>query len=215
VRSLKDCVIKICGITRLDDAQHAVREGATALGFVFWPESPRVVGVAQAAEIIEALPSGITPVGVFVNESAAQVRDVMRRTGIKVVQLHGDERPEDFDLRCPILKSVTLDAMADAFHRWPTDTTWLLDAADPVRRGGTGVQIDWDRAHAAARQYKVVLAGGLTPANVEEAIRTVQPFGVDVSSGVESSPGIKNAEKVTSFVMNARRAFVSMSSQFS
>jgi phosphoribosylanthranilate isomerase len=212
---MKDSLIKICGITRLIDAQHAVREGATALGFVFWPKSPRAVGVTQAAEIIAALPNGITPVGVFVNESAAQVRDVMRTTGIKVVQLHGDERPEDFDLGCPILKAVTLDAMTDAFHRWPADTTWLLDAADPVRRGGTGVQIDWGRAHAAARQCKVVLAGGLTAANVEEAIRTVQPLGVDVSSGVESSPGIKHAEKVASFVMNARRAFVSMSSQLS
>jgi len=206
-------VIKICGITRLGDAEHAVRAGATALGFVFWRKSPRRIGVAQAAAIIAALPDGVATVGVFVNERAARVRDVIRTTGIKVVQLHGDEPPEDFDLERPIVKSVTLDAMADAVRRWPSSTTWLLDAADPVRRGGTGVQIDWERAHAAARHHKVVLAGGLTPANVEAAIRAVQPFGVDVSSGVEASPGIKDGEKVASFVTNARRAFASMSAQ--
>ena len=203
-----DPILKICGITRLVDALHAVREGATALGFVFWPDSPRRISPEQAREIIAVLPSEVTPVGVFVNEPPDGVRDVVSTTGIKAIQLHGDEVAHDFDfLECPILRSVTLDEMSERSRRWPAGTTWLLDAADRVRRGGTGVPIDWSRAYAVARHNKVVLAGGLTPSNVEEAIRTVQPFGVDVSSGVESSPGIKDVEKVASFVMNARRAF--------
>jgi phosphoribosylanthranilate isomerase len=203
-----DPILKICGITRLVDALHAVREGATALGFVFWPDSPRRISPEQAREIIAVLPSEVTPVGVFVNEPPDGVRDVVSTTGIKAVQLHGDEVAHDFDfLECPILRSVTLEEMSERSRRWPAGTTWLLDAADRVRRGGTGVPIDWSRAYAVARHNKVVLAGGLTPSNVEEAIRTVQPFGVDVSSGVESSPGIKDVEKVASFVTNARRAF--------
>jgi phosphoribosylanthranilate isomerase len=203
-----DPILKICGITRLVDALHAVREGATALGFVFWPDSPRRISPEQAREIIAVLPSEVTPVGVFVNEPPDGVRDVVNTTGIKAVQLHGDEVAHDFDfLECPILRSVTLEEMSERSRRWPAGTTWLLDAADRVRRGGTGVPIDWSRAYAVARHNKVVLAGGLTPSNVEEAIRTVQPFGVDVSSGVESSPGIKDVEKVASFVTNARRAF--------
>ena len=203
-----DPILKICGITRLVDALHAVREGATALGFVFWPDSPRRISPEQAREIIAVLPNEVTPVGVFVNEPPDGVRDVVSTTGIKAVQLHGDEVAHDFDfLECPILRSVTLEEMSERSRQWPAGTTWLLDAADRVRRGGTGVPIDWSRAYADARHTKVVLAGGLTPSNVEEAIRTVQPFGVDVSSGVESSPGIKDVEKVASFVTNARRAF--------
>ena len=192
-----DPILKICGITRLVDALHAVREGATALGFVFWPDSPRRISPEQAREIIAVLPSEVTPVGVFVNEPPDGVRDVVSTTGIKAVQLHGDEVAHDFDfLECPILRSVTLEEMSERSRRWPAGTTWLLDAADRVRRGGTGVPIDWSRAYAVARHNKVVLAGGLTPSNVEEAIRTVQPFGVDVSSGVESSPGIKDPGKL-------------------
>jgi phosphoribosylanthranilate isomerase len=203
-----DPILKICGITRLMDALHAVREGATALGFVFWPNSPRRISPEQAREIIAVLPKEVTPVGVFVNEPPDHVRDVVSTTGIKAVQLHGDETAHDFDfLECPILRSVTLDEIGETSRRWPAGTTWLLDAADRVRRGGTGVPIDWSRASSVARHHKVVLAGGLTPSNVEEAIRTVQPFGVDVSSGVESSPGIKDVEKVATFIMNARRAF--------
>ena len=200
--------IKICGITRLVDALHALQQGATALGFVFWPNSPRAIVPGDAREIIAALPEGVMTVGVFVNESAQQVQDVVAASGVRAVQLHGDERPQDFEfLAQPLLRSVTLDHLDKTSRGWPTDTTWLLDAADRVRRGGTGMAIDWSRAYPVARHYKVVLAGGLTPSNVEEAIRTVQPFGVDVSSGVESSPGIKDVEKVASFVMNARRAF--------
>lgn len=200
--------IKICGITRVADALHALQQGATALGFVFWANSPRAIEPRDAREIIAALPDGVMTVGVFVNGSAQQVQDAVAASGVRAVQLHGDERPHDFEfLAQPLLRSVTLEEMSERSRRWPAGTTWLLDAADRVRRGGTGVPIDWSRAYAVARHNKVVLAGGLTPSNVEEAIRTVQPFGVDVSSGVESSPGIKDVEKVASFVTNARRAF--------
>ena len=211
MRSSNDGFIKVCGITRLEDALHAVQQGATALGFVFWPTSPRAISPEAARPIIAALPNGVTPVGIFVNEPPEQVREVVSASGIKAVQLHGDEAPEDFEfLECPLLRSVTLDGLDETSRGWPSQTTWLLDASDHVRRGGTGVPIDWDRASVVARHHTVVLAGGLTPLNVEEAIRMVRPFGVDVSSGVEASPGIKDFEKVSTFLVNARRAFAAL-----
>jgi phosphoribosylanthranilate isomerase len=203
-----DPILKVCGMTRLVDALHALQQGATALGFVFWPTSPRAISPQEAREIIAALPPGTTSVGVFVNEPPEQVREVVTVSGVTAVQLHGDEDPERFDfLECPLLRSVTLDDLDETSRGWPKETTWLLDASDRVRRGGTGMPIDWDRAAVVARHHKVVLAGGLTPSNVEEAIRTVRPFGVDVSSGVEASPGIKDFEKVSTFLANARQAF--------
>lgn len=203
--------IKICGITRLADAQQAVEHGATALGFVFWPKSPRAIAPTDAQAIIAALPGGATPVGVFVNEEVGRVLEIVAMTGIRVVQLHGDETPDAFGrLECPLLRSVTLDDLSQVARGWPADTKWLLDASDRERRGGTGTRIDWDRAALAARHHEVVLAGGLTPANVEEAIVTVRPAGVDVSSGVESAPGIKDFEKVSAFLANARRAFAAL-----
>lgn len=204
-------LLKICGITRLVDGLHAVQQGATALGFVFWASSPRSIAPADAKSIIAALPPKVMPVGVFVNESPETLREVLSVTGVRAVQLHGDEKLADFEfIECPLLRSATLGDVAETARAWPAETTLLLDAADHVRRGGTGVAIDWDRAAAAARYHKVVLAGGLTPLNVEEAIRTVRPVGVDVSSGVETSPGIKDFAKVSAFLTNARRAFAAL-----
>jgi phosphoribosylanthranilate isomerase len=206
-----DPILKVCGITRRADALHALRHGATALGFVFWPNSPRAIEPDDAREIIAALPDGVMSVGVFVNESAQDVRDAVAASGVRAVQLHGDERPNDFDfLAQPLLRSMTLDHLDETSRGWPADTTWVLDASDRVRRGGTGVQIDWKRAAVVARHHRVVLAGGLNASNVEDAIRTVRPVGVDVSSGVEASPGIKDFEKVSAFLVNARRAFDSL-----
>ena len=211
MRSVNGPIIKICGVTRLEDARHAVEHGATALGFVFWPASPRAIGVDQARDIIAALPASVTAVGVFVNTPAGEIEWIAGRTGIGAVQLHGDEEPAEFaSLRRLLLRSVTLDEVAGTAQAWPADTTLLLDASDRVRRGGTGTRIDWPRAAAAARRHRLMLAGGLTPANVEEAIRTVRPLGVDVSSGVEASPGVKDVEKVSLFLANARRAFSSL-----
>ena len=204
-------LLKICGITRLVDALHAVKEGATALGFVFWTNSPRAIAPADAKGIIAALPPKVTPVGVFVNESPQALRDVLTLTGIKAVQLHGDETLAEYEfIECPLLKSATLEHLAETARAWPAETTFLLDAADRVKRGGTGIAVDWDKAALAARNHKVVLAGGLTPLNVEEAIRTVRPVGVDVASGVEAAPGVKDFAKVSAFLTNARRAFAAL-----
>jgi phosphoribosylanthranilate isomerase len=201
-------ILKICGITRIDDALHAVREGATAIGFVFWRKSPRYVDPDLASDIAAALPSDVTTVGVFVDEDAAVIRQTAKKVGFQMIQLHGDE-PATFAtaLDRPILRAVTLDTVTDEAQAWPRDVTLLLDAIDPARRGGTGVAIDWSRAATIARQRRVVLAGGLTPDNIEEAIATVRPFGVDVSSGVEARPGVKDPDKVSLFLANARAAF--------
>lgn len=201
-------MLKVCGITRLTDALHAAREGATALGFVFWPKSPRYVAPERAAEIIAELPSAVTKVGVFVNEPVDSIRAVVAAAGLDVVQLHGDEPPAYGDaLGFPVLRSVTLEDAAAAMTAWPVTVPLLLDAADRQRRGGTGTRVDWTRAALLARQRRVILAGGLTPENVGEAVDTVNPFGVDVSSGVEETPGVKDFAKVTRFLVNARDAF--------
>jgi phosphoribosylanthranilate isomerase len=200
--------LKVCGITRLTDALYAVQQGATAIGFVFWAKSPRAIDPERAKEIVAELPSNVTPVGVFVNEPVDGVRRIVAATGLAMVQLHGDEPPAYAAvLPVPLLRSVTLDEVPDVFADWPPQTAWLLDAADPVRRGGTGKTVDWERAAVAARDRRVILAGGLTPENVAEAIATVRPAGVDVSSGVEESPGVKDFARVARFLQNARRAF--------
>jgi phosphoribosylanthranilate isomerase len=200
--------VKVCGITRLADAAHAVGEGATAVGFLFWRQSPRWVAPERAAEIVAALPSNVMKVGVFVNEPADVVRGTAAVAGITCVQLHGDE-PADYakTIGLPVLRSVTLDEFEGMHREWPDETTFLLDAADPVRRGGTGGMVDWTRAAECARRRRVVLAGGLTPANVADAVARVRPFGVDVSSGVEEAPGVKDVEKLTRFLAAARDAY--------
>ena len=200
-------ILKICGITRLTDARHALEHGATALGFVFWPRSPRFVAFEQAEAIISELPSFVTTVGVFVNEPVEAIRGVVAATGISAVQLHGDESPSfAAALGVPVIRSITLNVADDARRVWPSDTTFLLDAADEVRRGGTGRTVDWARARHVADQQRVILAGGLTPENVAAAVAAARPFGVDVSSGVEELPGVKDPDKVTRFLANARRA---------
>lgn len=203
-----DPFVKICGITRLSDALHAVEHGAGALGFVFWPQSPRCISPERAARIIAALPPGVAAVGVFVNESVDGIRAVVAQTGISAIQLHGDEAPGYADaLGWPVLRAITVDQAEQAAAAWPPETTFLMDAGDPVRRGGTGSIVDWEQAASVARGRRIVLAGGLTPDNVAGAIERVRPFGVDVSSGVEDAPGVKNSDKVARFLASARSAF--------
>jgi phosphoribosylanthranilate isomerase len=203
--------IKVCGITRVSDARHAVEQGATALGFVLWPKSPRAITVDRAAEIIAALPSHVVSVGVFVNESIDSIRVAAERAHLTAVQLHGDEPPAYAEaLVWPVIRAVTVGEIDLAADAWSADTALLVDNIDPVRRGGTGSAVDWTRAAGIAKTRRVVLAGGLTPENVATAIRTVHPFGVDVSSGVESAPGVKDLDKVTQFIANARLAFQSV-----
>ena len=198
--------LKICGITRLVDARHAVDHGATALGFVLWPKSPRFVSNRKVAEIVAALP-GVVSVGVFVNQPPELIALTMEETGLTTIQLHGDEPAAGAGaLRWPILRSVTLDSVDEVVEAWPKETTFLIDASDPVRRGGTGQAVDWTRAAELAQRRNVILAGGLSPDNVAEAIAAVQPYGVDVSSGVEDAPGLKNWAKVRTFLTRARLA---------
>ncbi|HVQ41761.1 MAG TPA: phosphoribosylanthranilate isomerase [Vicinamibacterales bacterium] len=191
--------VKICGITRAEDAGLAAAAGADAIGFVFWPKSPRAATPAQAAAIWTA-GALIARVGVFVNESPAIVRDVVREARLTAVQLHGDEQVEDY-LSCaaPLIKAVSLSdaASVSVAAALPAHVTLMVDASDHVRRGGTGQLADWARAAELARVRPIILAGGLTPANVADAIRQVQPWAIDVSSGVEIGPGIKNAASLT------------------
>ena len=200
--------IKVCGITRASDARHAVEQGATALGFVLWPRSPRAITADRAAEIVAELPAHVMSVGVFVNESIDSIRSTAEHVGLTAVQLHGDEPPAYADaLDWPIIRAVSVGEINLAADAWSPDTALLVDNVDPVRRGGTGSAVDWTQAAGVAKTRRVVLAGGLTPDNVATAIRAVHPFGVDVSSGVESTPGVKDLDKVAQFISNARLAF--------
>jgi phosphoribosylanthranilate isomerase len=189
--------VKICGITRQEDAAAAVAYGARALGFVFWPGSPRFVDPYGARAIVAALPPFVTPVGVFVNQDREYIRAVAALVGLGAVQLHGDEDPAlARTINRPVIKSLSAATAApDAAAVtaiWPRNVLMLVDAHDPVRRGGTGTSADWTFAASLAAERPVLLAGGLGPENVAEALTRVRPFGIDVSSGVERSPGIKD-----------------------
>lgn len=201
-------IAKVCGMTRLTDALHAAQHGATALGFVFWPRSPRFVDPWRAAAIIKELPGTVTAVGVFVNQPVDDIQRIVATTGITAIQLHGDE-PAAYAgaLAWPVWRAVALQHAEATLPTWPDTTTILLDAHDTVLRGGTGRTIDWTAAARVAATRRVVLAGGLTPDNVQDAIVTVRPEGVDVSSGVEEAPGVKDLDKVARFLERAHAAF--------
>ncbi len=187
--------IKICGITRERDAQVAARAGADALGFVFWSGSPRAISPEAAAAIGRALPPLVTRVGVFVNARPAEVARVVRVAGLDAVQLHGEETPDAYaECGAAIIKAVALvdTAALRRARAWRPEIALLVDASDPARRGGTGQLADWTLARVLARARPILLAGGLTPDNVRAAIRVVRPWGIDLSSGVETRPGCKS-----------------------
>jgi phosphoribosylanthranilate isomerase len=187
-------MVKICGITRQRDAEAAIGHGASAIGFIFWPGSPRFVDPYRARNIAKALPPFVSTVGVFVNQPREYINGVASLVPLSVVQLHGDETPEFAShLSRPVLKAV---ARRESAREWPKSAMLLVDVHDPVKRGGTGRVVDWSMAAALARERHIVLAGGLTPENVAEAVAAVQPWGVDVSSGVEASPGIKDERRI-------------------
>jgi phosphoribosylanthranilate isomerase len=192
-------LVKICGITSIEDAEAAVEAGAASLGFVFWPRSPRFIDPHRARAIVSALPPFIVPVGVFVNQPAAHVRGVAALVRLGAVQLHGDE---DLlyvaGMDYPVIKTVSIESgdEPDRIDIWPRRTTLLLDVHDPVSRGGTGRTIDWSAAAPIAARRRTLLAGGLTPDNVAQAVARVQPYGIDVSSGVERSPGVKDHARI-------------------
>ena len=200
--------IKICGVTRLEDALAAVAAGADALGFVFHRASPRCVEPGQAREIIRNLPPLVTPVGVFVNRGIQEVRRIAEECGLQALQFHGDESPEYCDwFRLPVIKAVRVRGpeSLEEVRDYAVGAV-LLDAYDPSAAGGTGRSFDWEWGRGAAPHRPLILAGGLTPENVAEAVAAAAPFGVDVSTGVESTPGRKDPAKVRAFAEAVRRA---------
>ena len=193
--------VKICGITRPEDASLAAELGASALGFVFWPGSPRSITAEAARAITRDLPPGVKKIGVFVDQPADEVTRIMDGAGLDVAQLHGQETPEYCrTLNRRIFKSIAMGSNGPvAFHNFDPDVVLLVDAHDPERRGGTGQIVNWDAARELAAVRPTILAGGLTPANIKLAVRAVRPYGVDVSSGVESSPGVKDPNRLRMF----------------
>jgi len=200
--------IKICGITNSEDALLAARLGADALGFVFYPPSSRFVEPDPVRDIVGSLPPFISTVGLFVNEKAGRVREIMAYCGLDIAQLHGDGNVEDMGLEKRRIRRalrVRDEASLEGIIKLKGETL-LLDTWVEGSMGGTGRTFDWSLAARVARTHRVLLAGGLTPENVAEAICTVRPYGVDVSSGVEMAPGRKDPEKMALFIQNARKA---------
>ena len=201
--------LKICGITREEDARLAAALGADAIGLVFWRESRRRVSAERARRIVRALPRGVAAVGVFVNETPERVNLVSSQAGLHLVQLHGDEAAEVCRrVARPFIKAFGTGPGFDpsVLDAYPEGTTVLLDADAPSARGGTGVTADWEVARRVAASRLTILSGGLSPENVAAAIAYVAPYGVDVSSGVEASPGVKDPDRLSRFVQAVRRA---------
>lgn len=201
--------VKICGITNLEDALAAVDFGADALGFVFFEKSPRYISYQNAASIIKNLPPFITTIGVFVNERPEEIVKIIDYTGIDVVQLHGDETPEMCNISKRIIKAIrvkSLESLEPLIHFKDKVSAFLLDTYTPDIFGGSGRRFNWDIAIEAKQFGRIILAGGLTPDNIIEAIRWVKPYGVDVSSGVELEKGKKDYKKMKLFIEKAKAA---------
>ncbi len=204
-----DTFLKICGITSVEDAIEAADAGIDAVGLMFHKPSPRFVDKNMAAAIAGALPPSVARVGVFVNSEPAFVREMITECGLDIAQFHGDETPgycSRFPVRVWKAFRIRDEASLKALSDYQTDA-WLLDSFVKGALGGTGERFNWDLAVEAGRSgVPIVLAGGLAPDNVENAIRTVGPWGIDVSSGVESAPGRKDPAKVREFIRAARAA---------
>ncbi|MDY6851249.1 MAG: phosphoribosylanthranilate isomerase [Thermodesulfobacteriota bacterium] len=196
--------VKVCGITNLEDALAAVRLGADALGFVFAP-SPRRVTPKQAKEIINKLPPLVCTVGVFVNSPVQEILKIKELCGLDRVQLHGDETPgQAGQLGRGVIKALSVrPGSAPPADAYPS-ATLLLDTHVPGARGGTGQTFDWNLIKPLSRSRPIILAGGLNPKNVTQAVAGVKPYAVDVSSGVESIPGRKDHDKIARFIKRAK-----------
>lgn len=200
--------VKICGITNLDDAIAAVNSGADALGFVFYRASPRYVEPDTVREIVRKLPPFITTVGVFVDETVAEVTRITQHTATDVIQLHGHESPDMCHIiNKKVIKAIQVKDMTalDSLEPYRV-SAFLLDAYTPEYFGGTGQVFNWDIALAAKQFGRIILAGGLTPDNIQKAVRFVQPYAVDVSSGVEKEKGKKDHTKLKLFIEKAKTA---------
>ncbi len=204
--------IKICGLTNLPDAEAALEAGADFLGFVLYPRSPRAVSAHVLRSISEKLAGRARMIGVFVNEQPDIVAGIASDCALWGVQLHGDERHEDFAaLNMPVWRAIRIrpDGAANPNPaQWPAER-YVVDADAPSLYGGTGTTSDWKAAGSLSKTLPVMLAGGLTPENVGQAIKEVRPKGVDVAGGVESAPGKKDRHKLAAFVSAARKAEVS------
>ena len=200
--------VKVCGITSYEDAASALDQGVDALGFNFYPRSPRYIDPLTARSIIRRIPPFVTAVGLFVNLAARdELEEVARRAGVHVLQLHGDESPEycrglpDWQL----IKALRIGnrPIQENLEEYPVQA-FLLDSKDDALFGGTGKSFEWDLARGISRVRPIILAGGLRPDNVREAIRAVRPYGVDVCGGVESKPGKKDPGKLVEFMNEVR-----------
>jgi len=200
--------VKICGITNLEDAEAAVAAGADAIGLVFYPPSSRYVTPSVAAQIVAALGPFVTTVGLFVNEEASVVKETLALTGLQLLQFHGDESAQycrQFDR--PYIKALRMSPdlnPAVAMAAYPGASGYLFDAWQPDKFGGTGATFDWQRIVDLAAD-NVILAGGLNPDNVAEAVGRVRPYAVDVSGGVEQVPGKKDSVLLKAFISAAKR----------
>jgi len=208
---MEELFVKICGITILDDALSAVEHGADAVGFNFYRQSKRYITPDSAAEIAEKLPAGVLRVGVFVNARRDEVDTAILRSGINGIQFSGDERPEDvLGYHLPVMKAIHISGK-ESIGEMKTYRAhrYLLDTFHSENYGGTGMPFDWSIAIHAKQFGAIIIAGGLTPENVADAVRMVKPHGVDVSSGVELRPGIKDRKKMGEFILRAREAHTS------
>jgi phosphoribosylanthranilate isomerase len=202
--------IKFCGITSIEDAERAVAAGAWATGLIFWPGSPRLCTVDDATEIAAALKRRAEVAGVFVNPTLDEVASTADAVGLTMLQLHGDEGPAfcaEAARRtgCKVIKAVRVRSGADIQALAPFHIDYhLLDSYAPGIPGGTGESFAWELARAHGGEVPMILSGGLTPENVAEAIEVVRPFAVDVASGVERSPGVKDPEKLEAFAEAVR-----------
>ena len=203
--------VKICGITRLEDAKLAVELGAYAIGLNFYPESPRSITPANAADLIDRMPPLVCAVGVFVNWEPEPVVTLCRALHLTAAQLHGDESPAIVDAvteHIQVIKALRVGqgTPPPPYAKYRSAAGLLIDAAQPGQFGGTGTTANWHLARTLAQSHRVILAGGLSPENVGEAIRIVRPFAVDVASGVESRPGRKDPGKLRAFFDEVARA---------
>jgi len=199
--------VKICGITNAEDALKAADYGADAMGFVFFKGSPRCISPEEARQIIMKLPPFVTTVGVFVNEKTEETERIAGHAFIDIIQLHGQEPPEICLSTRRVIRAVRVRELDDLEHlKKCAASAYLLDTYDPELYGGTGRIFNWDIAVEAKKMGRIILAGGLSPENVEEAVRWVRPYAVDVSSGVEDEKRKKNHRKMRLFIERAKGA---------